>query len=174
MMLILGLLMLAVMGGVGILLWRLTNLLQKNPNQGIKITDLWKSKDTRHVVADLDKILVDPVYFVWRKKQRKIKPIDVEHLLRVSEALARLDFLRQSPDAVKQLTTKDLLDAYHDVIKSVCDDIPRKELDEVNLVQLGAMIQLIMDSMTGKINSSEKKNKQGLMLENSPFKSMLH
>jgi hypothetical protein len=76
------------------------------------------------------------------------------------------------------LTTGQLLDAYYEVIASVCDDIPRKELDEVNLVQLGAMIQLIMDAITGKIHTEDAQKKsqqvvtQGMFLKDSPFKSM--
>lgn len=106
------------------------------------------------LVADLDKLIADPVPFRWNGMVHFIKPISTKEFLSISEGLAMLDKLRRAD----QVTAEELLEGYSKVFSSACETIGRKEIEQMTQAQIGALYQLILDTITGKSHTEEKKS----------------
>lgn len=105
------------------------------------------------LVADLDKLIAEPVPFRWNGSIHFIKPISTKEFLSISEGLATLDKLRRA----EQVTAEELLDGYSKVFSAACETIGRKEIEQMTQAQIGALYQLILDTITGKSHGEEKK-----------------
>lgn len=109
------------------------------------------------VVSDLDAICVKPVAIQWQGRTHVLKPITTAEFLRASEAMAKMDALTKKDK--DQIKLDELVDAYANVIASVCDTITRKDVLKMSQAQVGALIQVIIDHVTGRIHA-EKKSPQ--------------
>ena len=106
-----------------------------------------------NMVADLDALISDPVFFQSQGKTFKINPITTEEFLKVTSAFSKIDTLKDK----KEITHDELIYHYYRVIKSVCPDIKVKHLNEMTQAQLGALFNLVIDVVQGKHFPSEKK-----------------
>jgi flagellar motor switch protein FliM len=113
-----------------------------------------KMEETAEVVSDLDSIIVNPVAIKWNGKSHILKPITTAEYLKAAEAMARMDALRAK--ARNDVTVEELVDVYVDVIGSVCDTITKKDILNMTQAQVGALIQAVLDHVTGRIHGKKK------------------
>jgi hypothetical protein len=105
------------------------------------------------VVADLDKLVSEQTAFRWDGKVHVIKPLATETFFKVCNELSRMQDLAKR----EALTAKELVDAYSDLFASICDTIHRKDVESMSQAQVGALFQLVIDSVAGKSQVDEKK-----------------
>lgn len=108
------------------------------------------------IVSDLDKLIAKTVGFVWNGKTHYIRPISVVEFLATSEALAKMDRLQKE----KKVTFDEIVDAYEQLITSVCDSITRADILKMTQAQVGALVNLVIQTVTGKVHADEKKKEQ--------------
>jgi hypothetical protein len=119
-----------------------------------------RKKEEINVVSDLDAMIADPVPFRYLGRVHKIKPISVLEFYKYTNALANLMALKDRKDA----TSEDMLDAYFNLFKSVCDTITHKDIESMSTAQIAALFKLTVDSITGaaqatnEVANTEKKN----------------
>jgi len=106
------------------------------------------------IVTDLDALIVKTVSIQWQGRAHVLKPISTAEFLRVTEALAQMDKLRQREGGFK---LDELVDVYTDVIGSVCDTIDRREILKMSQAQVAALLQTVIDHVAGRVNATEKK-----------------
>ncbi len=105
------------------------------------------------IVSDLDKLISEPTAFRFQGRTHLIKPITTEDFFKLSNALARLDALKEA----KNVQASDLIDAYTQLVTNACDTINRADVESMTQAQVGALFQLILDVITGRVHA-EKKN----------------
>lgn len=115
-----------------------------------------QSHSDARVFADLDALIAEPVAFRFNGETHLIKPVSTKEFFKLTNALARLDELRNA----KTVKKDELVEAYSALISGACDTIGRKEVETMTQAQVGALFQLILDCITGKIyaRDEEKKN----------------
>jgi hypothetical protein len=104
------------------------------------------------VVADLDKMVVQPLAFRYGDRVHFIKPVDVQNFLIVTERIAVLDRMQKA----KELSGAELVRAYADLIASMCDTIKIDDVRKMSQAQVGALYQLILDAVTGRAYAEKK------------------
>lgn len=109
--------------------------------------------DVNGYVSDLDAIIEKPVYFKFHGKIFEIKPIETKTFFRFTNMVGAALELQKKPN----LKQDELIDFYHAMINSVCENISRKDIEDMSAAQLTAIIDLIMNTVTGKIWGDEKK-----------------
>lgn len=115
-----------------------------------------KSKDQLPIeVADLDAMLVDPVSFVLHGKTHVINPLSVEQFARVTLALEKLYGLQAESD----VTAEKLIDRYFDLISTCCATVSKDDIANMSQYQIGALLEIILNTITGKIFSDSGKKK---------------
>lgn len=121
----------------------------------LKPTRQAKEEET-HIVADLDAIDVRPAKFKWDGKIHEIRAVNTFEYLKVTEIFARMDMLSKRSD----FTVQELAEVYADLITSVCDTIKRDDVYKMTNQQIGALFQLILDQVSGRLTKydAEKKN----------------
>jgi hypothetical protein len=112
-------------------------------------------KSAPEVVSDLDALISAPVAFKFQDRTWKIKEIDTEQFLLLTENFARLDKLRTQ----KKITVEDLSKAYADLICDACPQMTPKVVMNMTQAQVGALLQLIIDTVTGKDQAKQLKKK---------------
>lgn len=116
------------------------------------------------VVSDLDAMVAHPVAFRLHGKVHYIKPISVKEFYAFTNALAGISAL----ESEQKLTSAQVIDLYERLIASVCDSISRREIEMMTQAQCAALLQLIVECVTGKAQtepgeaSGEKKNSLGI------------
>jgi len=122
---------------------------------------LWRKnfKPTRdslegvEVVADLDALVNEDIAFKLGGKTYTIKPLSAGEAFVVWNNLSKLDQLR----AKNEVSYSELLAFYADLFKSVCPEITRKHVEDMSQTQCAALLQLILDTVTGRVFSDGKK-----------------
>ena len=99
-------------------------------------------------VSDLDALESKSVTFRFQGVIHTFKPINTQTYFYIANAMDRLGALANK----KELLTKDLVDAYTELFASCCDTIRRKQVGEMNLPQISALLQLLMDHSSGRVN----------------------
>lgn len=115
-----------------------------------------KVPENVQVVADLDKLISEPVAFRFQGKVHLIKPMDVKTFLKTCNELTRLDDLRSK----KEIANKELIDAYANLFCAVCDTISIADVYEMTQAQVSALLQQILECVTGKGHLSGEKKTQ--------------
>lgn len=111
------------------------------------------------VVSDLDAMIAHPIAFRLHGKIHQIKPISVKEFYAFANAIAGIGALEKE----EKITTAQVVDLYTRIICSVCDSISRKDVEAMTQAQCGALLQLIVEAVTGKAQveagagSGEKK-----------------
>ena len=109
------------------------------------------------LVSDLDALIEKPITFRVLGKIHKIKPISTKEFFRVLNSLDRLNRLNRLDG---KFTDKDLLDAYVELVGSVCETIGKSEILQMSQAQVIALVQLIIDSISGKTHAEFEKKKK--------------
>lgn len=117
------------------------------------------------VVADLDALVDQNVHFKLQGKTHTIKPLTAGEAFIVWQNLSKLEVLKSQD----QISFTQVLDFYADLFKSVCPEIQRKHVEEMSQTQCAALLQLILDTVTGKAFSESKKK---AMIQESPIQLM--
>lgn len=111
------------------------------------------------IVADFDKIVGAPIPFRVLGQTHFLKPINMKEFVLSADAMASVMDRLNNPQAMKDVTIKDLLFMYHKVISSVCDTITMKHIEKMSQAQARAVFQLVYDHITGRItDDAQKKN----------------
>lgn len=106
------------------------------------------------VVRDLDAIISEPVFFKLHGKVREIRPISTAGYLKYVNSLAALYELKDK----QTVSADELIDRYFELVSAVCDDFTREDIEEMGQQQIGALFQLILDTISGKSQvEAEKK-----------------
>lgn len=118
------------------------------------IRKLWpaRQKHDADLVADLDALINDPVKFKLHGKTCEIKPLNTEEFFRFSNAYAKLmnAYDNNTP-------AKDLVHAYTDLFSGICTNVTEKDVENMTTAQVGALFQLIIETVTGRVNVDQKK-----------------
>jgi len=112
------------------------------------------------VVADLDALISDDIAFRFGGKTYKIKPLEAGEAFIVWQNLSKLEGLTKRDE----VTFTEVLDFYTDLFSSVCPEIKRSDVEQMSQPQCAALLQLILDTVTGRV-FSESKKKVGMMRE---------
>lgn len=110
------------------------------------------------IVSDLDKMIAEPLAFKLHGRVHKIEPISVKEFYAYSNALARLNVLRDS----KSIEKEDLVDAYFELYKSVISTIKLQDVEDMTQAQAAALFQLIIDVVTGRAYAPDEEKKKPL------------
>lgn len=121
---------------------------------------LWhKFKPTRdahegvEVVADLDALVSEEVAFRFQGKTYYLRPLTAGEAFVAWQNLANLEEFKKR----ENVTFKDVLDFYSEMFKSVCPEITREDVAEMTQPQCAALLQLILDTITGRVFTESKK-----------------
>lgn len=117
---------------------------------------LWptRQKHTADLVADLDAMVSEAIAFKLHGKQHIVKPISLEEFLKYTNAYSQI---WNSTDEKKKLTNEQFIEMYHQLFSSVCDTITIDDIKRMSQAQVGALFQLISDTVTGKAHVDQKK-----------------
>ena len=105
------------------------------------------AQPTAVIVSDLDALIAEPIAFRLQGEVHEIKPVSTVELLKFTNAFARLQALNESSGT---LSVADLVDAYTQVISSVCPTITRAHVEGMTQSQIAALFQLVIESVMGK------------------------
>lgn len=109
------------------------------------------------VVTDLDRLISEPVGFMLHGQVRRIKPLTQENFLYMVNELAALDMLRSE----KERNPEKIRAAYMALFKKACEPITDEDLKRMTDAQIGALVQQIIECVTGRAQASgEKKTLQ--------------
>ena len=103
--------------------------------------------------ADLDALIAEPIYFKIHGKIFEIKPIKTDVFFKFSNKYVEFFGLEKMPNA----TTDDMVEKYYEMASSVCANITKKDVANMTPAQMGALFQIIIDTVTGRVFSDEKK-----------------
>jgi hypothetical protein len=106
-------------------------------------------------VADLDAIVAEPVPFRSKGKVHYLKPFSLAEFLKFVNAKGNLEKAMTG----SALTPEHLAHAYHAVIAAVCDTITVDDILSMEQVQVAALYQLVIDMVTGQVDSGDGKKK---------------
>lgn len=115
-----------------------------------------KTPANSNLIADLDAMLVEPVHFRFQGKDHVIKPLTVEQFMRVTADLERIYDLKAIKDKV---TPQQLIDIYYDLVHDLCPTVSKKDIEMASQVQIAAMFEMIVQTITGKIFVDTDKKK---------------
>ncbi|NDD53821.1 hypothetical protein EBZ39_08065 [bacterium] len=117
--------------------------------------NFFNSKQARQnnipVVSDLDAMIAESVPFRFNGKVHHIKPISVIEFYQYTQSLEKL---MQLKDAEK-VTGDDLVDAYYNLFRTVCETIQHSDIEKMTTAQAGALFALTLDCVTGKAHGSD-------------------
>jgi hypothetical protein len=114
-----------------------------------------QSKST-NLIADLDSMIIEAVEFKLHGKIHKIKPVSNIEFFKFTNAYANL----WDATNKKALPPEKIIAGYFEIISSVCDSVTLKDVQQMTNAQVGALVQLIMDQVTGRLD--EKKTLEAM------------
>ena len=111
--------------------------------------------ESEDIVSDLDALVAKPVAFKLGGKIRQIKPVTTLQFFTIVNQLSQLENVRTAPD----VTGEKLLNIYHQLFSSVCDDFTLADVEDMTQAQCAGLMQLIMDVVTGRAQAEVEKKK---------------
>lgn len=120
-----------------------------------------RQKHKAELVADLDALVNDPVAFKVLGKEHIIEPISAVEFFKYTNAYAKLWNLTEGKTIT--LEGDKLIDAYHELFSAVCKTITRKDIEAMSQAQIGALFQVISDTVTGRYHVDQKKTLKRVM-----------
>lgn len=108
------------------------------------------------VVSDLDAMVAHPVAFRLHGQIHEIRPISVKEFYAFTNAIVSLQGLEKA----EHITPTQVVDLYQRLIQSVCDSIERSDIEKMTQAQCGALLNLIMECVTGKAQVDEKVDEE--------------
>ena len=104
--------------------------------------------------ADLDSIIEKDVWFKLHGKARKIKPLTAEEFMIFANALSGFYALKD----VKNLEPSVLVESCYQLASTIVDPISKDDISEMSQAQWSALFTMIMDKISGKLYTEEKKS----------------
>lgn len=122
---------------------------------------LWptRSKHKAEMVADLDALLDESISFRLHGRDHEIRPISAAEFFKFTNAYAGLSALGNK----SEIPTEQLINAYYEVFSSVCTTISKEDVRQMSIAQVGALFQLIIESVTGRAQVDQKKTLERMM-----------
>lgn len=123
---------------------------------------LWKSRfkptrDALHgdveIVTDLDALVNEEVAFRLAGKTYKLRPLSAGEAFVVWQNLAKLESLKSQ----KEVSFEQVINFYAELFGSICPDIKRKHVEDMSQTQCAALLQLVLDTVTGRVFADSKK-----------------
>jgi hypothetical protein len=111
------------------------------------------ANESAELVTDLDALVNERISFRLGGKTYTIKPLSAGEAFVVWNNLSRLDHLRTQ----NEVSYSEVLNFYADLFKSVCPDITRKHVEDMSQTQCAALLQLVLDTVTGRVFTDGKK-----------------
>ena len=109
--------------------------------------------------VDLDALISESVRFKFQGQSHEIKPVSIEVFMRFSNAWYELQQLIKND----QIDEKSAMDVSVGLIQSVCDSLPEEKIrNEMSVAQIGALVQLIVETVTGHDTDEETIKKKVL------------
>lgn len=109
--------------------------------------------------VDLDALVSESVKFKFKGETHEIKPITVEAFMRFNNAWFDLQYMIETGD----IDETSSMDVSVNLIKSVCDSLPEDRIrKEMAVAQIGALVQLIIETITGRDTDEEDIKKKVL------------
>lgn len=112
------------------------------------------------LVSDLDRMLTESIAFKLHGKVHRINPITVEEFYKFTKAFSLVGGLK-----AEGISPAEAVTLYHEVISSVAPSVSRKDIEDMTQSQVGALLQLVIEAVTGKaytdvpqVGEGEKKN----------------
>lgn len=121
----------------------------------------WMTSGSDNVIADLDAIIQDTVSFKLNGKIHEIKPLSTKDFLIYTNALSKVWELKDK----EIIKPDDLIEKYYDMVSSVVPSIKRTDIETMNQQQVGALFQLILDTVTGKAQARASQDAQKKTLQ---------
>jgi hypothetical protein len=107
------------------------------------------------VVADLDRMIADPIAVKLFGKIHKIKPMNQETFLRTVNALYEIDRMRTR----EGVTVDEINQAYSKVFAACCDSIGKKDVDKMTESQKAGFLKQVIAQVQGHAIPEESKKK---------------
>jgi hypothetical protein len=111
------------------------------------------------MVADLDALLDESISFRLHGRDHEIRPISAAEFFKFTNAYAGLSALGNK----NEIPTEQLISAYYEVFSSVCGTITKEDVRQMSIAQVGALFQLIIESVTGRAQVDQKKTLEKMM-----------
>jgi hypothetical protein len=115
-----------------------------------------KAEENVDLVSDLDALIAKPITFRVLGKVHKIEPISTGDFFKVLNSLEKLHSLQRKQGKYEE---KELIDAYVKFIGAVCPTIGRMEIQQMTQSQVIALVQIIIDTISGKTHAEIEKKK---------------
>ena len=106
------------------------------------------------IVADLDLIKSEPVGFYLFEKLHVIRPLSVEDFMDYVDKYVNLMDLKNRTE----VTAEELIEKYFQCFSKVIKTLTKEDIRNMSQQQCAALYELVMDTITGKVFSSEKKS----------------
>lgn len=104
------------------------------------------------IVSDLDAMVAHSVAFRLHGKVHQINPVSVKEFYAFTNAILTL----QSLEKAESISPAQIIDLYQQLIQSVCETIERKDIEAMTQAQCGALLNLIIECVTGKAQAEEQ------------------
>jgi hypothetical protein len=112
---------------------------------------------SREIVADLDAIVCEPIYFKVLGKTHALKPIDTGTFLAMIGGFGAMLDVKVKADSNEKITDDELVRAYGKLFSAVCDTLGEKEVRRLTHAQLWGILALITEHVTGRAHAEKKK-----------------
>lgn len=110
-------------------------------------------QSTANVIADLDALVAERVAFRFKGQAHFIEPVTTKEFYQYVNASNQVLNVIRDPQA----TATQVIDAAHRVIASVCKTISREDVENMTQPQIGALLTLVVETVTGKSQVEKKK-----------------
>ena len=105
------------------------------------------------IVADLDAIKSEPVGFYLFEKLHIIKPLNVEEFMGYVDEYVNLMDLKNRTE----VSAEELIEKYYRCFSKVIKTLTIDDVKNMSQQQCAALYELVMDTITGKVFTTEKK-----------------
>ena len=112
-----------------------------------------RSQMNDNLIADLDTLIDETVSLRLHGKTHTLNQITTIVFLKYTNRLAILN----SCISNKNISEEELLDAYYELINSICETITIEDIKKAQSSQLAALLQLVIDKVMGRLTESKKK-----------------
>ena len=116
------------------------------------MSDLVAKTNGGHVApfVDLDAVIEDSIYVVLHGKRLTVKPLELESFLKLANSYEQMHVRNVQGDVSKE----ELIRSYYDLFHILCDEITYEDVADMTQAQCAALMAIVIDKITGKINSS--------------------
>lgn len=112
------------------------------------------------VLADLDALVTEPVPFKLFGKTWQLRPVTTKQLFLVMDKLSQLENLRF---LAKEINGEAIVDGYFNLFNQVCPELTRDDVGNMSQAQCISLLQLIVDSVSGKAQVELEKKKKAML-----------